>query len=83
MGSISCSPASQPACGSQLCICKWTSGWRGVCVSGLWWSSSLLVTPPLLLLLLSHQQAIQQTIADNKVVVYSATYCPYCSQVRV
>jgi hypothetical protein len=27
-------------------------------------------------------QAIQSTIADNKVVVYSATYCPYCSQVR-
>lgn len=36
-----------------------------------------------LLMLCRNLQAIQQTIADNKVVVYSATYCPYCSQVGV
>lgn len=24
---------------------------------------------------------IKQTVADNKVVVYSKTYCPYCTQV--
>jgi len=26
--------------------------------------------------------AVKQTIADNKVVVYSKTYCPYCTKVR-
>jgi hypothetical protein len=29
----------------------------------------------------SQAGGIEKTVSDNKVVVYSATYCPYCSQV--
>lgn len=39
------------------------------------------LTDPMALILTL--QAIQSTIADNKVVVYSATYCPYCAQVSI
>ncbi|KXZ47427.1 hypothetical protein GPECTOR_35g865 [Gonium pectorale] len=30
----------------------------------------------------SKAESIKQTVADNKVVVYSKTYCPYCTRVK-
>eukprot|EP00775_Hariotina_reticulata_P001253 gene1253-1593_t len=30
----------------------------------------------------SQADAVKQTVADNKVVVYSKTYCPYCSEAK-
>ncbi|EDW60913.1 glutaredoxin [Drosophila virilis] len=30
----------------------------------------------------SQAQFVRQTIADNKVVIFSKTYCPYCSMAK-
>eukprot|EP00879_Flechtneria_rotunda_P004852 GHRR01005126.1.p1 GENE.GHRR01005126.1~~GHRR01005126.1.p1 ORF type:complete len:150 (+),score=26.97 GHRR01005126.1:141-590(+) len=30
----------------------------------------------------SHVDDIKKTVADNKVVVYSKTYCPYCAEAK-
>eukprot|EP00878_Enallax_costatus_P008030 GHUV01008397.1.p1 GENE.GHUV01008397.1~~GHUV01008397.1.p1 ORF type:complete len:155 (+),score=28.82 GHUV01008397.1:56-466(+) len=30
----------------------------------------------------SQADTVKQTVADNKVVVYSKTYCPYCSEAK-
>lgn len=83
---VTASSASVSRCASQLRTVQLqtTRGLaliRGLChraVTCKAWTGRTALTPGTVVNL----QAIQQVVADNKVVVYSATYCPYCSQVR-
>lgn len=41
-----------------------------------------MLSPSTLLAPNRQAESIRQTVKDNKVVVYSKSYCPYCSEVK-